>query len=160
MWSGGVAQSSEVYIFYTSISPPITVIYLSCAVPGGWGVSTARNERKERSVFYVLYISQKPYFSVWTSEGLQSAQQSPPPPPPPPSADILWTGWWEMFQLFCLQKFKNVWLIRSLCCRSCPADWACHKGGKGSRTVLFLRVHVCENARHLTEYLIGNGNNL
>lgn len=58
-WLGGVAQSNKEYIFYTSISPPITFIYLSCAVPGDWSVSTAWNERKERSVFYVLYILQK-----------------------------------------------------------------------------------------------------
>lgn len=50
-----IAQFSEVYIFYTSINPTIAFIYLSCAVPGDWSVSTAQNERKERSVFYICF---------------------------------------------------------------------------------------------------------
>lgn len=34
----------------------------------------------------------------------------------PPYADVSWAGGWEMVHFFCLQKFKNVWLIRSICC--------------------------------------------
>lgn len=151
-WSRPIQWS--IHFLYIHQSTYHRYLFILCGP--GWLECLHSLEWEKRKVSFLCTL----YFTKTILLGLNLGGVAIGTTEAPPSADILWTGWWEMFQLFCLQKFKNVWLIRSLCCWSCPADWACYKGGKSSRTALILRVHVCENARHLTEYLIGNGNNL
>lgn len=138
------SQSSKVYIFKRpSVHPsPLFILcgprWLECLHSSEW-------ERRKVSFLCTVYFS-KNILPAFPLEGCSRPIRGPP------SAAVLWTGWWEMFRLFSLHEFKNVWLIRSFCCRSCPANWKCHKDSRGSRTVGFLKVQImCEYAENLIE---------